>query len=80
MLLSSNRLRHFVVVAHVVLKPAAEQALRCRDASLSWCLKDTARWDLVQELLQKGKQLAAAEEHDAAVKKITQARKGIHTG
>lgn len=49
-----------------------EQALRCRDPSLTWCSQDIARWEMVHKLMDEGKQLSSTGDYDSAVRVFTQ--------
>lgn len=49
-----------------------EQALRCRDPSLAWCLEDCARWDRADRLTREGERLTFASDYGKAVELFTQ--------
>lgn len=51
---------------------APEQALRCRDPSLAWCLEDGARWEQAARLARQGERLAQEGRHGKATELFTQ--------
>lgn len=54
-----------------------EQALRCRDRSLAWCLEYRARWEQAERLAREGEKLASEGNYGKAVELFTQVRTAV---
>ncbi|CAM9776830.1 unnamed protein product [Ectocarpus sp. 12 AP-2014] len=52
--------------------PVVQQALRCRDPSLAWCVEDGACWNRAGRLTVEGERLAAGGDHAKAAETFTQ--------